>query len=185
MSLTDQHYIQALKNNDPDVIGSLYTKHRISFLHFAKKYPMDQQQRLDIYQDAFIALREKAISGALDNLTASLKTYLFGIAKFLIYKALKQNQRTVLVDSNTNHVQTEPESIPVTLQSELTQNQLQLKEGFKKLGKKCKNMLTSFYFRGLTIEEIAQEDGYKNSDVVKSQKSRCLKQLKATIFSKV
>jgi DNA-directed RNA polymerase specialized sigma24 family protein len=38
-----------------------------------------------------------------------------------------------------------------------------------------------FYYRGMTLEDIQREMTYEAKDTVKSQKSRCLKQLKEII----
>ena len=59
--------------------------------------------------------------------------------------------------------------------------QIQLQKAFVTLGKKCKEVLSLFYYRGYTIDEICTRLNYDNKNVVKSQKSRCIKQLKDKI----
>ena len=68
--------------------------------------------------------------------------------------------------------------IPVEPPTVLTEQQQRLRTFFKKLGKKCQLVLTLFYYRGLTIEEIVEHTDYGNANTVKAQKSRCLKTLK-------
>ncbi|WP_396177320.1 RNA polymerase sigma factor [Flavobacterium sp.] len=58
------------------------------------------------------------------------------------------------------------------LQIEMLQN------GFKKLGEQCRKVLHLFYYEEKKLDEIQSLLGYTNKDVLKSQKSRCLKQLK-------
>jgi predicted DNA-binding protein YlxM (UPF0122 family) len=58
-----------------------------------------------------------------------------------------------------------------------------LRAHFKKLGKKCQEVLTLFYSRGLSIDEIVEHSDYTDGSVVRSQKSRCLKTLKDMIKS--
>ena len=178
---TDQ-YIKAFQQNDSEVIGELYREHRQAFLQFSKRYPLDSDLSLDIYQDAFVALRDKALSGHLDNLDCSLKTYLFGIGKFLIYKRLKkEGKKNMLLVSDQEALEDELDVVITEGMAELTDQQRTLKRHFTRLGTKCQEVLTLFYYRGLTIDEIADVADYKNSNVVKSQKSRCLKQLKSMI----
>ena len=43
----------------------------------------------DIFQDALIALYENAQNGKLDTIKSSLKTYLFSISKFMLFKKFK------------------------------------------------------------------------------------------------
>ena len=177
-----QPYIKAFKANEQSLISTLYREHRAGFLNFARKYPLAEGEALDIYQDAFVALREKALSGHLNNIECSLKTYLYGIGKFLIYKQLKKSGRRESLEVG-RHMDEVNEIEPVISNTPepLTQKQLLLRSHFEKLGDKCQEVLTLFYYRGLTIDEIAQTGGYKNSNVVKSQKSRCLRQLKSMI----
>ena len=66
--------------------------------------------------------------------------------------------------------------------NELTEEQEQLRKAFKVLGQKCKDVLTLFYYRGFDLEEIKNSLNYTNKDVVKSQKSRCLKTLRNMIL---
>ena len=63
----------------------------------------------------------------------------------------------------------------------LNKNQKLLEKAFSSLGKRCKEILTLFYYRGYSIEEIVEALQYENKNVVKSQKSRCVKQIKDKI----
>jgi DNA-directed RNA polymerase specialized sigma subunit len=45
----------------------------------------------------------------------------------------------------------------------------------------CKQILTLFYYDKKSMEEIAQELGYKNADTVKSKKNRCISQISERI----
>ncbi|HNJ59041.1 MAG TPA: hypothetical protein PLH33_08390, partial [Chitinophagaceae bacterium] len=53
-----------------------------------------------------------------------------------------------------------------------------LQKHFEQLGEQCRKMLTLFYYEEKKLEEIMHLMNYDNKDVVKSQKHRCLKQLK-------
>ncbi|MDY8136868.1 sigma-70 family RNA polymerase sigma factor [Aquimarina sp. 2201CG5-10] len=173
-----------LKKSHNRALEKMYTKYRESFLQFAKKYDLDNDALIDIYQEAFIALREHAINGKLDDLKSSIKTYLFSIGKYMIYDQLKKNNKTVSLDNHVD-LKENPDAIEVFKEPELTPEQQLLRQHFKNLGKRCQEMLTLFYYRGLTIDEITESLGYENKNVVKSQKSRCLKSLKELIKTPV
>lgn len=179
--MTDKAVIEALKNKDQNALKYIYTNNRLAFIGFAKKYPITEEDVIDIYQDAIIALRENAIKGKIDNLKSELKTYLFSIGKYMIYDKLKQQKKIRLVEDGSNFIKNE-ELFSFNINSELTTEQKQLHAAFKALGQKCKEVLTLFYYRGFDLEEIMNKLNYTNKDVVKSQKSRCLKSLKAMIF---
>ena len=59
-----------------------------------------------------------------------------------------------------------------------------IKDAFKKLGQQCQNVLRLFYYEEKKLDEIQSILNYTNKDVLKAQKSRCLKQLKELIHGK-
>lgn len=143
---------------------------------------MNYDDLCDIYQDAFIVLRRHAIEGKLTTVKSSLKTYLFGIGKNMIYKKLQKLQKhnDYINSEKSKHNDTSIVDFEKTHDTPNLQQRL-LNENFLKLGKKCQDLLTLFYSRGLTIDEIVQFTDYTNDNVVRSQKSRCLKRLKELI----
>ena len=177
----EHHDIETFVDEDSKRIRTLYNEHRAPFLHFGRKYNLSQETLIDIYQDAFVALRKNAQQGKLDSVKSSLKTYLFGIGKHLIYNELKRQKKLVPMTNDFEDATEGVEAISLNSTAELTEEQRLLQLNFKKLGQKCQQMLTLFYFRGLTIDEITEKAGYANNEVVRSQKSRCLKTLKEYI----
>ncbi len=176
--------INALIDGDSKEISKLYNSNRATFMSFGKKYGLHDDDLSDIYQEAFIALRKNAINGKLETVKSTLKTYLFGIGKFMIYDLLKEKQKTVSYEPAIHIAHDQIETIAIeTEKEELTLEQRLLHSYFKKLGKKCQLMLTLFYSRGLTIDEIVECTDYSDSSVVRSQKSRCIKTLKEMMKS--
>ncbi len=180
----EKNLIKALVHSNSKEISNLYYANRDVFLNFGKKYGLSFDDLSDIYQEAFIALRKHALSGKLDTVKSSLKTYLFGIGKFMIFDLLKEQKKTTSYEP-VLHISEETIE-PITYidkTEELTIEQRLLRTYFKKLGKKCQEMLTLFYTRGLSIDDIIEFTDYTSSSVVRSQKSRCLKTLKEMIKS--
>ena len=178
----EKDQIRVLINSKPKEISHLYNIYREEFLNFGKKFGLDYDDLVDIYQESFIALRKHALNGNLETVKSSLKTYLFGIGKFMIFDLLKERKKTVLYDSAIHNANDTIEMIPFKKEIiELTREQNLLLDNFKKLGKKCQKLLTLFYSGGLTIDEIVGCTNYSNSSVVRSQKSRCIRVLKQLI----
>jgi len=174
--------IKYLIHSFPKEISKLYNVNREAFLSFGKKYGLDYDDLVDIYQEAFIALRNHALNGKLDTVKNSLKTYLFGIGKFMIFDLLKEKKKTSSLESPYKSIDKDIGLIDSDIEKEeLTIEQQLLKEHFKNLGKKCQEVLTLFYSRGLTIDEIVEFSNYTSNSVVRSQKSRCIKTLKKMI----
>lgn len=180
----EENHIKALVHGDPIEVGKLYNGNRAIFLNFGKKYGLSHDDLCDIYQEAFIALRKHALNGKLDTVNSSLKTYLFGIGKFMIFDLLKEKKRTTAYNPSKLGIHDTIELVSTNIEEEeLSHEQALLRTYFKKLGKKCKEMLTLFYSRGLSIDEIVEHTDYTDGSVVRSQKSRCLKTLKDMIKS--
>jgi RNA polymerase sigma-70 factor (ECF subfamily) len=177
----ETHLVDALKNGEDNVIKELYNNYRHEFFEFSKKYHIASDDISDIYQEAFIALRKHAFSGRLYHIKCSIKTYLFGIGKHLIYNKLKEYSSKQLYDEQLHKTTSDYEEIPIDKTENLTKEQELLSHFFKQLGKSCQQMLTLSFYRGLTNEEIATLEGYTSEAVVRSQKSRCLKTLKDLI----
>lgn len=165
-------------------VSKLYNANRDAFSNFGKKYGLSYDDLCDIYQEAFIALRKHALDGTLDTVNSSLKTYLFGIGKFMIFNFLKEKKKTTEYKPSTFGIHDTIELVTYEFEEEeLSHEQSLLQIYFKKLGKKCQEMLTLFYARGLSIDDIVEFTDYTDSSVVRSQKSRCLKTLKDMIKS--
>ncbi len=174
----DLTQLEHLKSDDRLKLKALYNNYRGAFLNFGKSLGADDSLILDVYQEAFLALRKKAIQGKLENMQGSLKSYLFGIGKYMLFDALKRESKTIAMENPLHVVNEAVEGIEIEPSSELTKEQRLLRTFFVKLGKKCQLVLTLFYYRGLTIEEIVEQTEYGNANTVKAQKSRCLKTLK-------
>lgn len=179
----DNQVVEDLKSDDRLKLKALYNQYRAEFLGFGKRYNLDQEALADVYQEAFLALRKQAIKGRLYSVNSSMKTYLFGIGKYMIFDVLKEKNRNVKLEPNLHLAGGEIGEIELGHSPSLTQEQLLLRKYFKELGEKCKQVLTLFYYRGLSIAEIVKLTGYENSNVVKAHKSRCLKTLRQKINS--
>ena len=176
--MTEQHLIELLKNSDEKTLKMVYLENRSAFKQFARKLSVTDEDIFDAYQDAIIILREKALTGDLDNLTCSIKTYLFGIGKHILYDKTRKNNKNITNYNFEKVSHNFQEIIEEIDENNLTIFEKSLQIGFISLGKKCKEILTLFYYRGYTIEEITEKLNYENKNVAKSQKSRCLKKLK-------
>ncbi len=114
--------------------------------------------------------------------TSSIKTYLFSIGKYKIYEHLRAQSKLNLVDDILYEFDVVEE---LNIEEEhLTERQILIKENFKKLGNQCQLILELFYLKGQTLKDIKIIENYENTDVVKSQKSRCLRKLRTLMHVK-
>ena len=165
--------------NTEEVIRSFYRDHRDEFIRFGIKYGMDKGSLIDIFQDVVIIFFEQKEAGKIDQLNCTDKTYLFSLGKYKIIENLRKKKKNAnYLSEQTYEVHINPEEFRETT---LTERQKKLAYGLKQLGEKCRNLIKLFYLRQLTISEIVEMMGYKNENVVKAHKSRCMKNLKENV----
>ena len=181
MSSSDsKNTINLLKQGDKGILEKIYVENREGFLNFSKKYNVEEYDAVDIYQDSIMVLRENAIKGKIDNLQSNISTYLFAIGKYKIFHNFRVQSK--LDFQNGFDLLEENTELDVNLyETILTNEQKLLKKYYDQLGDRCKSVLNLFYYQGYNLDEIKEILNYSNKKVLKSQKSRCLKQLKNLI----
>jgi len=178
-----KNILELLKTGNKDTLQRIYSDNRGTFINFAKKYNIDENDAADIYQDAIIVLYENAINGKIEELNCSISTYLFAIGK---YKFFQTHREYAKVDFDHNlFVQEKNIEYDVNPFDEgITNQQRLLRKYFPKLGERCKEILVLFYYKGFNLDEIREHLNYSDKSVLKSQKSRCMKQIRAYVKNK-
>lgn len=183
--MDDEQLITLLKRRDRNALTNVYQDYKTEFFRFMSRYNAEENTLEDIFQDALIVLYENAQAGKLDQLKSTLKTYLFGTGKFMLFKHFRDSKKEIHTDEDYVFDNYEQAVIEDVYEDEgPSDRQKMLVANFKKLGDKCREILELFYLQGLKLDEIVSVQGYDNKNVVKSQKSRCLKSLKELIMRK-
>lgn len=159
-----------------------YFKYRDEFLRITNRYSLNQEAKLDVYQDAMVVLVESIRQGKL-NIQQNLRSYLFGIGKNMIVDKIKSEIKARTVQEELKATAIDTESLTLD-KIELTHRQSVLQTALEELGKKCQELLTLFYYRKYSIESIRLAMNYNSDNVVKANKSRCMKQLKEIMKNK-
>lgn len=171
----DQTLIQHIKDGNEASLIKIYKEYRPAFQQWAQhSYRIDEEQAADAFQDAVVCLYRNVVQGKLESLSSSLKTYLFAIGKNIIRKKLQQ---PVAMESSELSVVEHLHAEPID-QFATNDRQRLVARLMETIGEPCKSILELFYFRGFSMEAIAQRMDYKNENVVKTQKLRCLTNLK-------
>jgi len=176
--------LEELRKGSDRVLRTVYEENRDKFLNYAKRYSLSENENIDIYQDAYIIFYDNVMSGKIESFTSSISTYLFSIGKYLIFDQMRKNKKTV--GSNYDLSRVSDDDMPMDAiemeRAHLTTEQILLQKHFKTLGAKCQELLTLFYYRGFTIQEIMAHENYNSENVVKAAKSRCMKSLRERIL---
>ena len=180
--LQDKALLAAIQAGDETATTKLYRLHRTTFVNWlVGTYQIEEKLAVDIFQEAVLIFYENAIGGKI-QLKSSLKTYLFAIGKRRLYKHFEKERKYAHWQENsleeidlTDLVEEEKTSVSSNVQ------QRQLAKLLQKLGEPCKTILELFYGYEWNYADIALRLGYKSSHVAKTQKMRCMKQIRKTM----
>ncbi len=176
--MTDQSIIQLIRENkhNPAMKG-LYTYFPV-VKKFVLKNNGTRQEAEDIFQEGLLIFCNK-INKPDFVLTSGINTYLYGVCKLLWLDELKKTKKTIKNDF-------------IELKDELLWDQIShdieddkplkyAQEAVMKLGEKCKEILELFYFKKLSMKEIAGKLGFASEKGAKNQKYRCIEKAKENL----
>jgi len=169
----DQILFEQIKRNENTAVERFYMQHREEFIHWLKRhYRSNHETAIEVYQQAFVICYENILNGSLNNLTSSLKTYLFAIGRNKMNEILRNESRGVPSYNDLLQV-TETDSDRYDFS-----NVQKVNIFLQQLGNPCRDLLVAFYYHRKSLPEIALGMGYKNTDTVKNMKYKCLERLR-------
>jgi len=176
----EQALLKGLANNDSRAIETIYKDNFNMVQAFVLNNNGSYDDARDVFQEAMIALYEKAQSESF-VLTCQIKTYVYSICRRLWLKKLQQLGRF------SNQVDNLDETVPVEEDLEIHEKRNAefaiMDRAMKSLGEPCKSLLEGYYLKKMGMQELAAEFGYTNADNAKNQKYKCLMRLKKLFFS--
>jgi RNA polymerase sigma factor (sigma-70 family) len=176
----EQALLKGLALNDSKAIETIYKDNFSMVQAFILQNNGSYDDARDIFQEAMIALYEKAQSESF-VLTCQIKTYVYSICRRLWLKRLQQLGRY------SNQVDSLDETVPVEEDLEIHEKRNAefaiMDRAMNSLGEPCKSLLEGYYLKRMGMQELAEEFGYTNADNAKNQKYKCLMRLKKLFFS--
>lgn len=166
---TDEN--QALKE-----IYRLYRKDCISYAK--RKFGLSHEDAIDVFQYSVLILYNNTVSGKLDHLTTDVKAYLYGILRLKALEAKRASHKTIYPEDLHATLAAIPD-VPMEEEASLVTI---LKALLPKLGEACRQLLDMYYYKELSISEIARLAEYSSPDSVKTQKYKCMKRLHSMIL---
>ncbi|NHN26984.1 sigma-70 family RNA polymerase sigma factor [Flavobacterium jejuense] len=178
----DQLYIEGLKNNDSNIINTIYKKFVPKVIHHIKMNSGDEDSSQDVVQEVLITIYKQAKENNLE-LTCPFDAYFFLLCKRRWLNELKKssNKEVTLQDDNVSKDESLQEML---FQTEIfTEKQALFEEMFQKLGEKCQEVL-KLSFVTKTMEEVATKLKVTYA-YVRKKKSLCTGQLTKLIHESV
>lgn len=163
--------------------AQLYDRYAYLVTKGQQKHHISEEQAVDAYADAVIAVVNQVAKGTFrreNKLSTLLYAVFFNKCVDVLRKKTNKEKWSEL-----------PEQMPLPdhaqqlLKRMIEKEQVALvQQVMEKLGKSCKSILWNSMYHGYSAQEIADEMGFKSAGSVMSQKSTCLKKLKAMLAKK-
>lgn len=179
--MSESDFIDLLRSNPNKGYKRLY-----KFYPAVRKYikqnsgtALDAQ---DIFQEGVLLLNAR-IKDPDFSFTSKPETYFFSICKFLWNNELRK--KSSLVNSMTFDKAEFSNFDSSLIDSYEEEEKLKLMERtLNSIGEKCKMILDFFYHKSMSMQEIADEFGFKSIQSAKTQKYKCLEKARSLINKK-
>lgn len=181
-----------MAHNYEEVIREWYTKLRPDFIrNLTMKYSgFSLYEAENLYQDAFLAIYDNIQAGKVNDKTY-WKSYIITIGMNLASKewrkkGITHSFETSSDESNPNYgsLSYKAEQALKAMPDEDDSYEINHKEALAVLGDElkhtpepCRKILTLFYYEKISMNDLAEEVGFKNASSVKTKKSQCMKDL--------
>ncbi|BDS13309.1 RNA polymerase sigma factor [Aureispira anguillae] len=129
----------------------------------------------DVFQDALLVLYRNAQKMDFE-LTCAPGTYLYSVARFLWKDTLKKRNKEVSLEYDIR--QNEVIENDLELFQQQQSKTARLAAVLQQLGDKCKLLLQAYYYKKMSMKEIAQAFEYSSVNSAKTQKYKCIERAK-------
>jgi RNA polymerase sigma factor (sigma-70 family) len=183
---TTQSFVEAIKNNNTQVLKNLYISNYPKIEVLILKNSGSKDQAKDIYQDAFLAVWQNIKQNKfIPESESSVNGYLYIVAKNKWMDVLRsQSYKKTIVASKLNHFEIKAEENNGIDDDILKDKRLEdVMLAFKNLGEACKSLLRKFYFEKKSMNLIAEELAIDSAST-RNKKYRCMQKLKEIALKK-
>lgn len=174
-AFSDNDLLKMIADADSSAFRHMYKVYFPMVRYMVVKNSGSSDDAADLFQDVMVILYEKIRDHKL-NLTCSLKTFIYSVARNQWLKRIKSRKQTVSFQNFEDFIILEEENI--------LSMDLNVKNLIQDLGDACRKLLILFYYRRKSMIEISAELNYANTDTAKNQKYKCLQRLKKALINK-
>ncbi|NLR58208.1 sigma-70 family RNA polymerase sigma factor [Chitinophaga polysaccharea] len=173
-TVPDNTLLSRLRSDDNTAFGVLYEHYFPSIATYIIYNGGKTEDAEDIFQEALIVLRHK-IRQPDFFLTATIKTYLFSIARNLWLKRLRDNKLMPVADISIYHWETT--SFSITLHPEKSKDE-KVQSWISRITGHCQRILRAIFFYREPMEVLIKKMGWKNKHTAANQQYKCIQQVK-------
>lgn len=185
----EEKIYNSLKNNDGWAFYYINMTYLPSVIQYVKLHGGSKEDAEDVVQDAILALINNVNEGKYQlQESTKIKTYFIGICKNIWKEHLRRKARYATFsdfDFKIEEFEGYDFLYEITEYEALTERQKIVLEVFNSASDTCKQVLSYFYFKNYSHEEIAEKMGFSNAESSKTQKNKCLKKLKISVLNRM
>lgn len=171
--------VEQLKRGDSRCLKFIFEEHsNFCIQNLLRNTSCTTEEAEDIFMDAVINFRDKAIAGKINYLT-NIRNYIYTTClnmqrvNYQTQRRIVGKQQEVLMYFQTGE-STNEEDEKLLLDYEEAMMEVSLK-AFRQLDSKCQQLLRYFYVDSKKMAQIAEKLNLANANVAKTVKSRCYK----------
>jgi len=172
-----EHVVKAIREGGKSAekaVEHLYEAYRNNFVRFVQSHNGDQEEALDVFQDAIIAVINNIERGVFKG-ESNIKTYLFSIGRRKWYKRFNKKMREVELNQQLRTIPAVTTEDPwiATIGDERVAIVRKLMNQLKEKNRR----ILLLWMEGYNMTDIASLMGLKNAQVARNYKSRAMKEL--------
>jgi len=165
--------LEGVVKQDVGILNYIFSEYYSSIRHFILQNKGNEEDAKDVFQEVMIVLYRK-LKETNFELTSSLKTYLYAIARLIWLKELSKRKTYINIEDTNDDYQDDNQGILDTIERN---DRFRLyRSKFRELSKDCQRIL-SMYINEVSIREITLAMGYKSEQHTKNRHYRCKKSL--------
>ncbi len=168
--MPDNELIERLRQTDEKALEQFYVLHWPQALAFARQNSGQEADAQEVYQDAVLLFYEKVLSPDF-ILTGAAAGFLMQIFRYKWLKHISKNRPEITLAA-------EHQWLMEAKDDELPEDYEKLKQVIQSLSERCQDLLTAFYYKQWSMEHIALQYAYANTDAAKTAKYKCLQKIK-------
>ncbi len=174
MKLSDHEVLQIIKSGGPrvhKVMDYVYLKSRKKIIRFVMKNGGSKEDGQDTVQDAVTAFYSNILSNKYRG-ESDIGGYIFGIARNIWLKTLSKKGKTkTLKDAAL----LKDETVEIGIYEDGTSH---LNTVMQKMDDVCRDLLIHAFYFNYSAEELRKKYDFKNQQVARNKKFKCLKKLR-------
>ena len=176
-NLTDQEILEQIrsKTNPNQAISQLYSQYYGMLEHYILQNSGSADDAADLIQEVMLVF-VKLVSEEKFRGEASIKSILYSISRNLWITELRKRKST---SARNERYEGEKDQFDTNISDQISRNE-NLKfvmDLFEKLGEKCQQILTLFYFDEYSMKEICEKLDFSSDQVLRNKKYKCLQSL--------